>query len=302
MTDWPARHPRAAAQLRGEVLRWIVDDYHVTYHDGIKMTPMERWKQKLHPDGVNSVQRPDDLLAIMGSSHEVVIGDKGILLYGQRYWHEGMTSLRHTYGEKFKYQARSDPYDIGRLLLIVPIKRDAAEGEPNDSGRRLEVWSTTPEMAVGVTAFQNRVRRELSRKLTAEGAPVTLDTLVEAGRHADAEAFEIMSDLRAKKTAGAEARYEQDNGRLLTRVAGWSGSNRPDDGTPTVVLPDLPAALPPPRAPPADPDRGASSEPPPDSPARDRKKAVDAPPLDAAAALAVEDDFEARFAQMETTD
>lgn len=287
--------------LRAMLLRWIVDDYHVTHHSGIDTTPLQRWHEKADPEGQRGVERPDDLLAMLGSAHKLKIGGDGVRMYSQYYWHEELTPLRHEFGAQYEYQCRSDAYDIGRLLLIVPKKRIVAEGEPNDSGRRLELFSTTPERSLGVSVYQNRVRRTLSVKLQREGVPVTDEALDEAINIADAEALSIASDGSAKSTPKSFVRYEQDNGRLLTPVAGRTGSNRPDVSQSSVALPGLSGSMPPTQAPRSAASAPVAADAAPAPQKRVRKKQVKAPPLEATPSL-VEDDFEKRFAQMETID
>jgi putative transposase len=208
--------------LKSKLLRWIVDDYHVRFHEGLRGFPINEWQKRMPEDGVDAVPRFESIREFLGAAHLKPIGKKGVALYGHYYFHPELKQIRRDRGPKQRYEIRSDPYDIGAIELLTP------------DGQWLRVWSDRPELTVGVSMHQSEVHDRLAKKLALKGEAVTDAYRLEALERAQAESAEIMGDGKGKTTVRNVARYHHDNGVFMTPVAGQSGGRAANDDNLTV--------------------------------------------------------------------
>lgn len=205
------------SELKSKLLRWIVDDYHVRFHEGLRGFPINEWQKRMPEDGVDAVPRFESIREFLGAAHLKPIGKKGVALYGHYYFHPELKQIRRDRGPKQRYEIRSDPYDIGAIELLTP------------DGQWLRVWSDRPELTVGVSMHQSEVHNRLAKKLAPKGEAVTDAHRLEALERAQAESEEIMNDGKGKTTVRNVARYHHDNGVFMTPVAGQSGGRAAND-------------------------------------------------------------------------
>lgn len=212
------------SELRWKLLHWIVDEYHTAVHSTLDASPLERWYQKVPEGGVCAVSQREDLLGLLGSARSKPINSNGVQLFGQFYFHKELKALRHANGEKHRYEVRSDPYDIGSIMLLTP------------NGRWLTLESDRPERSKGVSVHQNMLRRSLARTLVPVGKTVEETHLDQAILLLDEANARVLGDRSAVTTATGHARYGTQNGVFLTPVAGLSGRSIVDlDPAPPVI-------------------------------------------------------------------
>jgi hypothetical protein len=190
-------------ELRQMLLEWIVDNYHVGHLAGTASTPLEKWTEKAAAS-VRRVANKDQLFVLFGSERSKTIGATGVSLYGQRYWHPDLPDLRRSHGPSYRYDIRSDPYDIGSVLLLDPGK-----------GRWLTLESDRPSISKGVSVYQNRLRRKLAVQLAGRGNLVTEKYVEEVARSAAAQLRPNVSGS-GRPTVQRVARYKEDDGKILT--------------------------------------------------------------------------------------
>lgn len=195
--------------LKESLLRYIVDDYHVSYHEGLKGIPLEVWNQHADLIGVNGVPSYDDIRRLTGSAFLKPISSVGIRLFGFTYYHTDLSKLRgRRSGTAKRFQVRVDPYNVGEIEVL-----------DDETGKWIVAESDQPGLARGISIHEARVRRKRAKSL-AQGGRVTPALLQQAADLEDAEAAAQLDDADAKTTAARHARYGLDNGAFFTPLAG----------------------------------------------------------------------------------
>jgi putative transposase len=197
------------SKLKQDLLQYIVDDYHVSYHDGLKGVPLEAWNHAADMDGVDGVPSWDEIRRLTGAAYLRPISNVGIRLFGFVYVHPDLSKLRgRRGGTRQRFQIRVDPYDIGEIEVL-----------DEETGQWIVVPSDEPKLSRGVSIHQARVRRKSALRLSPD-RKVTRELLEKAARQEDAEAAAELDDADATTTAARDARYGLDNGKFFTPLAG----------------------------------------------------------------------------------
>lgn len=206
-------------QIRDMLLKWIVDDYHVSWHDGLEGVPLEEWYRR-RPAEIRTVNL-NQITELTGAHALKKIQKNGIHLNSQCYNHPTLNDLKREFGQDREYEVRHDPFDIGHVLLKHP------------RGRWIRLESDRPERSIGKSLFQYKVDTRLAKSKKKKGEAVTQDDLNEAAWQAEAEARNAVSNGLAKTTAASAARYHYSNGKPFTPI----GRPRPNpalEGLPAV--------------------------------------------------------------------
>ncbi|WP_262297081.1 Mu transposase C-terminal domain-containing protein [Microvirga sesbaniae] len=215
-------------ELRSKLTKWIVDDYHVTSHEGLKglpgsmNTPLEAWYQKTDPEGVRGVPDFEHIRRLTGATFLRPITKNGVRLFGLYYWHEDLTDLRRRGGNP-RYEIRADPYNIGEVSLLDHVDK-----------RWIDIPCDRPELAVGVTIHQSGVHIKAAKKAIG-GRRIDEDDLLAMRRKAKEESEAILADENAGTTATRVGRYRVPNGQYFTPVAGETGIAASNDDEPPVT-------------------------------------------------------------------
>lgn len=113
-------------ELEKYILEWIVNIYHQRKHEGIEMSPLEKYKRGIlgdnkHPGvGLPDILTPKELEHMRITllyTEERVIGRAGVQINYVNYWHEILTSL---IGRKEKFIFKVDPRDISHIYFLHP--------------------------------------------------------------------------------------------------------------------------------------------------------------------------------------
>ncbi|GJD63403.1 MULTISPECIES: Mu transposase C-terminal domain-containing protein [Methylobacterium] len=196
-------------EVKEKLLKYFVDDYHVTFHDGLKGTPLEEWQRHAEVDRVEGVRSYEDIRRLMGATFLKPITNVGIKIFGLVYYHDDLKELRRRRGGTTKrFQVRADPFDLGEVEVL-----------DEETGRWIVVPCDRPELAAGVSLHQARTNDKRARRL-AEGGPVTDLHRAEGQRLEAEEAAVALDDTEAKTTAARAARYGLDNGCFFTPLVG----------------------------------------------------------------------------------
>lgn len=204
-------------QIRDLLLKWIVDDYHVSWHEGLEGVPLQEWYRR-RPAKIR-VPNLKQITELTGVHTLKKIGENGVALNSQFYVHPELGELKLRYGKDREYDVRHDPFDIGYAMLKHP------------QGRWIRLGSDRPERSVGKSLFQYRVDTRLAKALTRKGEHVTQEKLTKAAQQAAEEARDAVNNGLATTTAASAARYHYDNGKYFTPI----GLPRPNP-----ALKDLP--------------------------------------------------------------
>jgi putative transposase len=219
-------------ELRQKLITWIVDDYHVTPHEGLKglpgkhTTPLEAWYEKTDPEGVRGVPDFEHIRHLMGAVFLRPITKSGIRLFGLYYSDERLTKLRRRGGSQ-RYEIRVDPYNIGKVDLLDPIEGVWVEN----------IASDRPELAEGVTIHQSGIHIKAAKKGIG-GRRINEDDLLAMRLKAREESESILSDDNASTTVTRVGRYALPNGQFFTPIAGQTGitASNDDEPRPTEVI------------------------------------------------------------------
>lgn len=221
------------SELKEKILRYIVDDYHVTYHEGLQGIPLEEWQRHVELDRVEGVRTYEEIRRLMGTVYHKPITNVGVKLHGLVYYHDDLKELRgRRGGTKKRFQVRVDPFNLGEIELL-----------DEKTGRWLVLPCDRPELSVGVSLHQARTHERRARKL-AVGGKFT-DAHLEEGQRLEAEeAAAALGDTEAKTTAARAARYGLENGAFFTPLVGQPspandvGPGPPRDEVGTQPAPD----------------------------------------------------------------
>lgn len=197
------------SELRQRLLKWIVDDYHVSWHSGLGDYPLRAWM--MGSMLIKSKPAPDFayLQQVLGQYRYQTISKDGVRIQYHRYFHPCMKEEVDKNGPGHKYHIRFDPFDLGHIWFL-----------PSGGTSYVQVPSGEPDLTVGVSMYQSTMRRKAARLY---GARLTPENLREISAEVDRIAAERMADGSAKGTAAPVARYFLPNGRFFTPVAGWDG-------------------------------------------------------------------------------
>ncbi|MCS3805041.1 putative transposase [Chromobacterium alkanivorans] len=150
LANWMERHGydplKTAVATFDELMHalhiWIVDVYSVSFHRGLKRTPLGVWQDGIHD---NPPALPDlkALEVALTEEEERVLWHYGIELFNLRYNSREIYPIRHQFGEKVTVRVRYHRADLGHVYVIHPgtgeaIKVPAVEFD-YASGLRLEV-------------------------------------------------------------------------------------------------------------------------------------------------------------------
>ncbi|QOD82934.1 Mu transposase C-terminal domain-containing protein [Chromobacterium haemolyticum] len=150
LASWMERHGydplKTAVATFDELMHalhiWVVDVYSVSFHRGIKRTPLGMWQDGIH-DNPPSLPDLKVLEVALTEGEERVLWHYGIELFNLRYNSRDIYPIRHQYGEKVKVRVRYNRADLGHIYVVHPgtgeaIKVPAIESD-YASGLRLEV-------------------------------------------------------------------------------------------------------------------------------------------------------------------
>ncbi len=193
-------------ELRWKLLKWVVDDYHVTVHGSLDTAPLVAWVEKQPPEPPQPIESFDGLRRSLGERFTTKIGRNGIKMNNACYWNDRLDTLRQ-WDVDAVYEGSFDPFDIHVVDLLVPtVDRDRMEW--------IECVSDRPGATQGVSKFQNRVRRRgLGRRRLK---PQEIDQAYLRSMRADEAALAALADGTAKTTAAWAARYALSNGTPFT--------------------------------------------------------------------------------------
>jgi putative transposase len=187
-------------ELTAKIVKWVVDDYHVTKHPATKETPLARWMRLVDLHGVRPVGNFHYFFALIGEIVQRKISNIGIQYSDHLYASAELETWRMERGGTTEdFEVRSDPYERGYVMVVNRKKR-----------RVLRVPAVHGEFAQGYNKFACRTHRMIARQLTPAGKPVTDETMRKAIHICQEEVID--SDRRKA------ARYGCD-GRLPTRLA-----------------------------------------------------------------------------------
>lgn len=150
LANWMERHGydplKTAVATFDELMHalhiWIVDVYSVSFHRGLKRTPLGVWQDGIHD---NPPALPDlkALEVALTEEEERVLWHYGIELFNLRYNSREVYPIRHQFGEKVTVRVRYHRADLGHVYVIHPATGEAIKVPAVEfdyaSGLRLEV-------------------------------------------------------------------------------------------------------------------------------------------------------------------
>ncbi|PTM99046.1 Mu transposase C-terminal domain-containing protein [Mycoplana dimorpha] len=122
-------------ELYQVLVRYVVDVYHNTPHEGLKKeTPLNAWIRLNRQFGTEDTLDPDIARSIFGTTIEATIQKHGVRLFGLNYYHDELQRLRRR-NRKKAVIVRVDQTDVGFISvrteegwLMVPCREDGMDG------------------------------------------------------------------------------------------------------------------------------------------------------------------------------
>lgn len=190
------------AEINAKLLKWIVDDYHVTRHETLGCSPLEKWRQLTDLYPVRPVPSFDQIVRLTGEIVPRTISNVGInyrgLLYSDKAILESLLQRRGAL--KKDWLIRLDPYDWGEVWILD----DEGQGG----------WHVLPctdqDISRGVSKYQHHVHCAIARKNLPPGTPVTAGHLAAAKRYAEDQVQQLFENGATTTTTARAARYSMD--------------------------------------------------------------------------------------------
>lgn len=210
--DPVARARLSLPEISHMLLKWIVDDYHVTEHSSLGVKPLEKWLELTALYPVRPVPSFDQIIRMTGEFITKPIWNTGVhydgLIYADKRVLEELRARRG--GLSKRWTLRLDPYDLGEVALL-----------DDETGK----WHVLPcidqDISRHVSIHQHEVHLLMAKRNLAAGIPITVKHLRDAKVLAE-DSVRILFEQGARtKTAVRAARYDS-NGETFTPLAGGS--------------------------------------------------------------------------------
>jgi putative transposase len=206
--------------LRRDLLKWIVDEYHQTPHSslrapgtGLKEAPIDAWKREVAIHRVRPPRSWSEIIQLIGTATTRTIQKPGVKLFGLTYWDRRLNNLlARRGGKEMRWPIRVDPFDIGRLWLF--------DNHPTEGGW-LQIQCTRQDLSDGVSIYQHREHRRLAYK-NKRGGNLTEAAILKAKQKREEQFRKVMSEVTSVASATREARYGHRNGAYFTPLMGMS--------------------------------------------------------------------------------
>lgn len=142
------------SQLEHAVWLWIIDYITRKENKGRKAIPIELWKEGTDKNPVRSAQSIEQLDCLLAPAKEAKLRRDGIEAFSGLRWNSpDVTRLRRQGNVKKEISVRYDPNDLDNIYILDP-----------DTKTFIQVPSVDPEYTRGLTTYQHRVTRKLTRK------------------------------------------------------------------------------------------------------------------------------------------
>ncbi|WJS00321.1 Mu transposase C-terminal domain-containing protein [Roseibium aggregatum] len=219
-----ARASLTIEELGRALVRWVVDVYHNTPHEGLGgQTPRNCWLSLRKKVGVPLSPNEDAMRACFGITVERDLRSEGIQLYCNKYQSTELQRVRREFRLRQKLRVRFDPADLGHISVETP------KGW-------LKVPCTTPEMhGIPLEAHVANRQRMLARygEEAAQSEAIVKKALADLRRLADESRARngIASPVfTATNLAHLEAHFSDDRVRVDEAFDGdILGLDEPDD-------------------------------------------------------------------------
>lgn len=198
------RTNRTLRDLTEEIVRWIVDEYHMTEHATLGTTPLQRWNELAAQQGITPIGNLQRMVTLFGERVRRSIHETGILNAGHYYQSEELEKLRFRHGSRGKeWEIRADPYDRGQVWVL-----------DDENERWLTVPAVFQKTSRGFSKYACKLHRVMARSLASTGGEITPQILEKAVAKCERE--------QSKQKGRKAARYFA-NGDLPTPVLGSQG-------------------------------------------------------------------------------
>lgn len=201
-----------ASLTLAEFTEWLkleVRRYHRTVHSGLKMTPLDRWREL---GGEDAVRRPADIAAFTLSFMPMQrrkLTREGISLFGIKYWSDAFGAMVGRSVDR--YAIKYDPRDLSRIWLCA------------GDGRMIEARYRDLSLPV-ISLWEHADARRLHAK-RARGVPTEralFDIIIEQRRIAETAKrltrAERMARERDAGRSGKQVSQPRDESRKMVAI------------------------------------------------------------------------------------
>ena len=182
------------SELRGILVKWVVDYYHQRGHGTLEEPPARVWEKHFEPAAVPLMPSVSDLDVFLGAAQERSLSHKGILINNLQYSNPALGELRRRLGETMRVNVRYNPTDVGCIYVIDPV-----------TGAPIQVNALNFDYANGLSLWTHKQCRAYAKEKLAGEDP---DALLEARRVMQEMIDEAMRNKR-RATRKRLARMEE---------------------------------------------------------------------------------------------
>ncbi|CAO3435717.1 hypothetical protein [Azospirillum doebereinerae] len=210
--DPVARASLSLPEVNRMLVKWIVDDYHMTVHGTLGARPLEKWLELTERYPVRPVPSFDHIIRMTGELVTGSISNVGVhydgLLYADKRILEELRARRG--GLKKAWTLRIDPYDLGEIAIL-----------DDETGQWHTLPCTDQDVSRHVSKYQHRVHKLIAKRNLAAGVRITVQHLRKAMALAEDSVRRLFEQGAKTTTAARAARYDA-NGETFTPLAGGS--------------------------------------------------------------------------------
>ncbi|RLA51947.1 MAG: hypothetical protein DRR42_08890 [Gammaproteobacteria bacterium] len=107
------------------VHKWIIDEYHITPHRTLRMSPLEAWKDELHNMHELRMPRMDEMNQMMWKEETRSIQKDGISIHNLRYQSPELMDIAKQHGVRKRVDLLVDEDDLGSIRVLIPGTNNA---------------------------------------------------------------------------------------------------------------------------------------------------------------------------------
>ncbi len=152
------------AELRKKYRMFVVDDYHVSPHEGLGgKSPLQAWNEGIRKRKRPLPPTPEQLSVLLSHKAERALTREGVKIFNRWYWNKQFPGLLPLEGS-IPVEVKWNPLDISQIWVIVRTKKDKR-------GRVLIARPEDYEQLKGVSQAEDDARRAHEQAEIQAGQP-----------------------------------------------------------------------------------------------------------------------------------
>ena len=195
-------------ELRHIVTKWIVDDYHISWHHGLKGIPLDKWNEAVRKNPVRLPACAEDVEGLLYGVTTANLGREGVKILRGLVYNSRSEAIQRMLGAPNRPSNLRVRYDFDDLDKV-----EIQDWREDENGK-LPWWplqSQMGEYTVGLSERAHDFLKDEESKMRKDGEKAKLSRLIEARRNAVRTVFEL-------EEAAMKSRKKKDQKPLPVRL------------------------------------------------------------------------------------